>query len=47
VPYCQKYTLTDYFFGDLAHWEYYIIKVFSFANILKSFQEAERHKIIT
>jgi len=21
VPYCQKYTPTDCFFGDFAHWE--------------------------
>jgi len=21
VPYCQKYTSTDFFFGDFAHWE--------------------------
>jgi len=28
VPYCQKYTPTDYFFGDFTHWIAEVSKYF-------------------
>jgi len=34
VPYCQKYTPTDCFFGHFAHWEYSVDVVY--VNILIS-----------